>query len=126
LGEGKDIVQRSPFTRLLAFAVTFAMVVTVATSDGASANTCSAPVQPRDLGGGNLVDQQYVIEVPLSYLPPSYTMYYKGGEMTLAFHGIHKDKLRWGVPTGWAYLNYPGWLEPGNWNFYFRCEPGLA
>jgi hypothetical protein len=45
--------------------------------------------------------------------------------MNLTFHGKFETRLRWGVSTGWAYLN-PGWSNASNWSFYYRCGSWTA
>lgn len=87
----------------------------------ALADTCSARVYPRDLGGGSVTNRNYVIEVPLKRLPSRYSIYYKGKQMNLAFHGIFNGRLRWGVSTKWAYVTW-GWTNGSNWQFYYECS----
>ena len=87
-----------------------------------SPSICTMELLPRDLGGGNLLDREYVLEASVSQIPPNSNIYYQGTQMNLTGHGIFDGHLRWGISTGWAYMN-PGWDTASRWELRYPCPP---
>jgi len=89
-------------------------------SPSPSPTFCTINLEPRDLGGGNPFDRNFVVEATLSDLPSSYAIYYQGNKMDLVFHGPFEKRLRWGVSTLWAYFN-AGWMSTDRWTLQYAC-----
>lgn len=83
---------------------------------------CFSRARVYDMGGGGVLNQEYVLELDYPrVLGNDVVIYFDGGVIHLDYHGFFDGRFnRWGVSTVWAYAT-PGWDHDNRWLVQYSC-----